>query len=198
MEIDSVRELKSRLVGTVIPAVVFEARGIRALGLTARSASALPRVRPGVALGIAQGRTKRDFRLAVRIQRRTLEEDHQLLSRIHASAKGEVDIRYVGRSAKAPAAAAPWYQSKVRPLMIAASIRPFDITAGTLGCFVTRPKIKAIGVLSNNHVLANENRAKKGDAILQPGKADGGKGRDRVATLDRFVPLKTGTHNVLD
>src|SRR5262249_2694789 len=114
------------------------------------------------------------------------------------SAKGEVDIRYVGRIAKAPAAAAPWYQSKVRPLMIGSSIGHFAITAGTLGCFVTRPKTKAIGVLSNNHVLANENRAKKGDAILQPGKADGGKRRDRVATLDRFVPLKTGTHNVLD
>jgi hypothetical protein len=103
MEIDSVRELKSRLAGTVIPAVVFEAKGIRALGLTARSESALPRVRPGVALGIAEGH----FRLAVRIQRRTLEEDRQLLSRIHDSAKGEVDIRYVGRIAKAPAAAAP-------------------------------------------------------------------------------------------
>src|SRR5215470_16259780 len=131
MEIDSVRELKSKLSATVIAAHVFETRGVRALGLTARSASALPRVRPGVALGIAEGRTKRDFRLAVRIQRRTLEEDRQLLSRIHDSAKGEVDTRYVGRIAKAPVAAAPWYQSKVRPLMIGSSIGHFAITAGT-------------------------------------------------------------------
>ena len=46
-------------------------------------------------------------------------------------------------------------------------------------------------VLSNNHVLANENNAKPGDAIIQPGAADGGKRpRDRIGSLTRFVRLR--------
>ena len=45
-------------------------------------------------------------------------------------------------------------------------------------------------ILSNNHVLANANQAKLGEAILQPGRLDGGTlGNDRLATLVEFVPL---------
>jgi hypothetical protein len=196
MDIDSVRELKQRLSTTLIPTHVFETRGVRALALTARSAGVLPRMQTGVALGIAPGRVKKDFRLAVRIQRRTLQTDSELLSTIKTSAKDEVDVRYVGRIAKA--AATPWQQTKQRPLRIGSSIGHFDITAGTLGCFVTHPKVKGVCVLSNNHVLADENRAKVGDAILQPGKVDGGQDRDLAATLESFVSLKTVTHNVMD
>ena len=47
-----------------------------------------------------------------------------------------------------------------------------------------------LGILSNNHVLANVNRASLGDAILQPGKKDGGVDpTHRIATLHSFVPL---------
>jgi hypothetical protein len=195
MEIDSVRELKRTVLDAVVRPLVMETLAVRGFGLTARLASVLSHVRPGLALGIAPGRAKKDFRLAVRIQRRTLHADSQLLSRIMRSAQGEVDVRYVGRIAKA--AARRWYQTKQRPLLIGSSIGHFAITAGTLGCFVTHPKIKGVAVLSNNHVLANENRAKNGDAILQPGTADGGKRGDQVATLQSFVPLKSA-HNALD
>jgi hypothetical protein len=73
------------------------------------------------------------------------------------------------------------------------------ITAGTLGCFVTRAKEGAVDdlILSNNHVLANENLASKGDSIVQPGKIDGGRSpRNRVGFLDRFVILKKRRNQV--
>jgi endonuclease G len=42
--------------------------------------------------------------------------------------------------------------------------------------------------LSNWHVLAGSNAARKGDAIVQPGKFDGGRTpQDKVATLERMV-----------
>ena len=54
-------------------------------------------------------------------------------------------------------------------------------------------------ILSNNHVLANENRAKKGDSIIQPGAIDGGASpADRVGSLLRFVRLKASATNLVD
>src|SRR3546814_11925718 len=45
-------------------------------------------------------------------------------------------------------------------------------------------------MLSNNHVLANSNDSAVGDAILQPGTADGGADpADRIAPLARFVEI---------
>jgi len=58
---------------------------------------------------------------------------------------------------------------------------------------------ESVLVLSNNHVLANENKAKKGDAVVQPGPFDKGKkGKDSVARLEEFVPLKSTGSNVVD
>jgi hypothetical protein len=49
-------------------------------------------------------------------------------------------------------------------------------------------------ILSNNHVLANSNDASPGDAILQPGPADGGSTNlDQIATLERFIKIDFGT-----
>src|SRR3546814_1456476 len=46
---------------------------------------------------------------------------------------------------------------------------------------------------------ANENRAKVGDAILQPGPYDGGRRRaDRIGALLDFAPLKPGAENLVD
>jgi hypothetical protein len=48
-----------------------------------------------------------------------------------------------------------------------------------------------IQMLSNNHVLANVNKASVGDAILQPGVKDGGlPGSDNVGHLRAFHELK--------
>jgi hypothetical protein len=53
-------------------------------------------------------------------------------------------------------------------------------------------------ILSNNHVLADENRAKAGDPIIQPGDLDGGKDQgDRVGTLQGFIRLKRSGGNLV-
>src|SRR5437667_327310 len=63
--------------------------------------------------------------------------------------------------------------------------------AGTLGVIVVdRDHRDIVYALSNNHVLANENRAAVGAGALQPATLDGGRPTDRVAALDRFVPLR--------
>jgi S1-C subfamily serine protease len=78
-----------------------------------------------------------------------------------------------------------------RPAKGGSSIGHFKITAGTLGCLVTDKKTKKKLILSNNHVLADSNRAKIGDPILQPGKYDGGKlGPDTFAKLLRFEKIQ--------
>jgi hypothetical protein len=71
------------------------------------------------------------------------------------------------------------------------SLGHYQITAGTFGCLVRRGEERFI--LSNNHVLANSNQGGAGDAILQPGPADGGTSDDRVATLADYVELDFGT-----
>jgi len=81
--------------------------------------------------------------------------------------------------------------SKWRPAPGGVSCGHIDITAGTLGCLVTRGGQTYI--LSNNHVLANSNQAQPGDSILQPGPHDGGTVEDQIATLEEFVPINFGT-----
>jgi len=77
---------------------------------------------------------------------------------------------------------------RFRPAPGGVSVGHKDITAGTLGCWVRRNGQWMI--LSNNHVLANINAAKIGDAILQPGTYDGGiNPGDQIATLEDFVTI---------
>ena len=80
-------------------------------------------------------------------------------------------------------------RSRLRPAPGGCSIGHFNVTAGTLGCLVKKGELYYI--LSNNHVLANENVAHTGDPILQPGKYDGGTyPSDQIATLTPyFVPI---------
>ena len=80
---------------------------------------------------------------------------------------------------------------KWRPAPGGVSCGHVDITAGTLGCVVSREG--RIHILSNNHVLANSNQGQPGDAILQPGPHDGGTLEDQIATLEDFVPINFGT-----
>ena len=91
----------------------------------------------------------------------------------------------------------PIYHRKVRPAMGGLSIGHYAITAGTLGCLVKRGTDTLI--LSNNHVLANENRGVQGDPILQPGKFDGGKeDKDVIAQLESFVKVEAEETNTVD
>jgi len=79
-------------------------------------------------------------------------------------------------------------KQKYRPAQPGASIGHYQITAGTFGCLVKRGS--DLFILSNNHVLADSNKAKLGDAIWQPGAYDGGTAADKLAELVEFVPLE--------
>ncbi len=68
------------------------------------------------------------------------------------------------------------------------------IIIGTLGCFV-RLSSGPTAVLSNNHVLAGENRGHKGkDRIQQPGSLTFSSG-EHIATLTDFVKLNPSPNN---
>ncbi len=101
------------------------------------------------------------------------------------------------------------FNARVRPALPGYSIGHHNITAGTFGCLVQdirgrscKPEKEGDGatsreecsgdylILSNNHVLAASNQARRGDMILQPGPFDGGVyPSDAVAALERFEPI---------
>jgi hypothetical protein len=194
MRLESVRELKQSLSASVV-ATLAESETLRSAGMAARSLEdpGTPRT---VALGVAPKDARRDFALAVRLQKRGLEASAQVET-IRKEARGEVDVRYIGRIVKR--AAPPWHQTRQRPLLIGNSIGHVNITAGTLGCFVKARSGGAVHFLSNNHVLANENRGRRDDAIVQPGRLDDGASpEDAVGSLATFIRLKRVGANVCD
>src|SRR6185369_9726160 len=193
MNIDNARELKSSLLGNVTASLAKPA-AIRSLGVRAREFDPGKDAMRTMAIGITTD--GKDHKLAIRLQRRALE-DHPVLTKIRQRAKGEVDIKYVGRIQKLETPTA--LQERRRPLVIGCSIGHFKITAGTLGCFVRDRSTGEILILSNNHVLANENSAIAGDAIIQPGDFDGGKkSTDTIGKLRSFVRLKKTGKNLVD
>jgi hypothetical protein len=85
-----------------------------------------------------------------------------------------------------------------RPVPIGVSTGHPAITAGTIGCRVT--KGGQVFALSNNHVYANSNAASMGDAVIQPGTFDGGSSpADDIGTLSDYEPINfSGGNNVID
>ena len=84
----------------------------------------------------------------------------------------------------------------IRPVRGGYSVGHIDVTAGTIATCVYDLLPQGIGIpkkyylLSNNHVLADENNARYGDPIVQPGPVDGGCCPfDTIATLSRFIPI---------
>jgi hypothetical protein len=87
-------------------------------------------------------------------------------------------------------------QKRQRPMVAGISAAVRTITAGTLGAFCrsTQPgdDPNATHILSNNHVLADVNKAPIGEDIYQPSPTDGGMPPDAVADLTRYVRLDLG------
>lgn len=72
------------------------------------------------------------------------------------------------------------------------------VETGTLGCLVQLENGK-LCLLSNNHVIANLNRSKIGDPILQPGPQDSGQNpQDSIGILEDFVTLNFTGNNKVD
>jgi hypothetical protein len=191
MNLDSCRELKVNLAGRVLERMAMSAEEVSGYGMRARNVNRVEAIRPTIAIGVSPRR--KGYRVAVRIQRRGMERSRHL-EVILKEAKGEVDVRYVGRVVKRPS----WFQSRHRPLRIGASIGHAAVTAGTLGCFV-KTRGGEPRILSNNHVLADENKGKRGDPILQPAVFDGGKRPGDVAgRLAKYVRLRRDEANTVD
>jgi hypothetical protein len=94
-------------------------------------------------------------------------------------------------------------RSKFRPAPAGVSVGHYRITAGTIGTWARGPASRQnrLLMISNNHVLADSNRGRFGDSIIQPGRADGGVNpRDRIAILERFVTInfRHGATNYVD
>ena len=82
------------------------------------------------------------------------------------------------------------YKERMRPTHCGISIGHIKVSAGTLGCLVRDSITQELLILSNNHVLANSNKGKVEDDILQPGTYDGGTASDLIGTLLRFVKIE--------
>lgn len=101
--------------------------------------------------------------------------------------------------------AGPFYQqvntARIRPAQPGTSLGNVRITAGTYGAMVVDTSTGKNVILSNNHVLADNNQAALGSDIVQPGPFDGGVApADVIATLTRYieiVPEKKG-FNLVD
>jgi hypothetical protein len=173
---DSARELKARVLELLAAAPpVVQASGYE------------EERRPHVAVGLAPDGGGR-ARVAVRLQ---AEADRALIPDLGRAAAEQLDVRVIGRVRALSSPAPGDLQQRVRPLRPGLSVAHPGVTAGTLGGFVRLPG--GLAVLSNNHVLAATDAASPGDAILQPGPADGGDRDDRIATLtafERFAPVR--------
>jgi hypothetical protein len=96
------------------------------------------------------------------------------------------------------------HRGRMRPVPAGISCGHVNVTAGTVGAFARgrqAPRNQDVFVLSNNHVLADVNAGVAGDAVLQPGKRDGGRDpADRFAELERFVQIdfSPGATNAVD
>jgi len=140
-----------------------------------------------IALGVAAGQNEEDSRLAILVQDEAVQKS-QLVDRIVALAKDEAEVLYIGRQE------ASWTQVRNNPIRLGCSASPTTVGyAGTVGCFARDGQTGRIGILSNNHVLADVNRVALDTPIMQPGALDhGNPGQDNVAVLSRFITIQFG------
>lgn len=193
MQLSSVLELQEQLLRSAGPGPGLSAQSARE-GVPAGRSRELAPVQPALAFGVTPAGGD-DFRLAVRVQRRALMGSSKVQAIIDA-ARGEVDVRCIGRVEKLQDGAG--MRERHRPLIVGASVGHVAITAGTLGGFVTMAGGE-LAILSNNHVLADENRAEIGDAVIQPADVDdGGDPQDVVAELSEYVPIAASGINRVD
>jgi len=160
----------------------------------------------GVGIGYKITKGKPTTKLCVRfyvdrkIAKTSMSSNYVLPSEI----KGVVtDVIETGRFRPLPAAV-PREQRRLRPAKPGCSVG-FQFTgdqarfvmAGTFGAVVAAAGTRYI--LSNNHVLANENALPIRSPIFQPGLLDHGiPNSDQIASLTRFVTLRSGQPNALD
>ena len=115
MNLDSARDLKAELRG-VLDCQPLGRMTVSSYGLRAGPVATLEPRLATFALGLVACKPG-DYRLAVRLQRRGIESSPHV-DLVRERARGEVDIRYVGRVVKRQS---PWQRSRQRPIGFANS-----------------------------------------------------------------------------
>ena len=211
---DAKNEWSHRFLTVPATAVVAAAGGARRAGAHAVAVrAAAPRrdanvVGVGVAEKIVGG--KPTGVLAVKFFVKTKYPKAALRSVLPKTIDGvPTDVEQAGtfrafarKRAPRPAAALPNPRLRARPAMPGSSIG-FRIAGdqfvmgGTFGALVKTNT--NVYILSNNHVLADENRLPIGSPIFQPALLDRGRiETDQIATLTRFVKIAGTRFNRID
>ena len=149
------------------------------------------------------------FLVRMKYSKSDLDTKHLLPSEISGLA---TDVEEVGTFHRLPATAPararvqagtmPNPRTKIRPAQPGCSIGFEDpqgriLMAGTFGALVKDKD--GLYVLSNNHVLADENRLPIGGAIFEPGLLDkGNPATDQIASLTKFTSLQIQQANKVD
>ncbi len=214
-----IRAAKSELAQRYIHAPRAEAlrRGAASLVASARAATAAINPTPtanvvGVGIGEKVSDGNQTGALAVKLLVRLKYPQSHLDSKdiLPKEINGiPTDVEEVGTfrrfqmaQPKRKAVGMPNPRTKFRPARPGCSIGFQDpnnqfVMAGTFGA-VVKDKGGSY-ILSNNHVLADENRLQSGAAIFQPGLLDGGNiATDQIASLTRFITLEAQQPNTVD
>ncbi len=198
MQLDEARQRKAEILGE-------GAGGLRPSAVDPGVTEA------GLYVGIVPADHPDGYRLAIRLTGDDPAEPTAQIEAARARAGGDADVRYVGRvialtaEPEEPVELAPGadptptdLQQRIRPLVRGSSVAHVAVTAGTIAAFVTLADTDGVHVLSNNHVLADSDRGKVGDEVLQPGPYDGGGPDDRVGTLAVAIALSAVEANLVD
>jgi hypothetical protein len=176
-------------------------------GLTALAASTRPEhnvVGIGVGPKVTKGRTTTRQCVRFYVERKVAPGSMPREFLIPATIRGmPTDVVETGRFF---ALATPIAQTRLRPAKGGCSVgfrftgtNAGFVMAGTFGALVKDAAGKRY-ILSNNHVLANENALPRGSPIFQPGLLDNGNpATDQVAKLSKFVRIRVSpTANHVD
>ena len=184
--VDALAKVKQQAVTDFLPKVA-PAGEFAALAATTDQRQNIVGV--GIGPKIKQGKQTQTMSIRFYVERKVALKAVPKADRLPARLNGvPTDVIETGRLF----AQVPIAQQRLRPAKGGCSVG-FQATgfvmAGTLGCLVTDGTSRFI--LSNNHVLANENALPLNSPIFQPGLLDGGvASTDRVARLKKFIKIR--------
>jgi hypothetical protein len=201
MRLESALELRDRTLEKFYEADLRESASVRA---TAASVPPVPERR--LAIG-ARYRGRNDYQIAIRVQRDTgvaMRRARELIASLPDEREADLSIL---RKVSVPSRNALATSAKgggnypgavcVRPLDIGYSIGHLNGGPGSLGLLAD--STHGAVALTNNHVIALANRAKRGDAIYQCGIPDGPPDDDKaIGTLGSYRHIRSVGSNYFD